>query len=293
MSGRRPGPLGAHEHSHHARHGAHHAHHGPHQQPYAGRHPLGQHTRLQPSDLSSDNSIREYVEMHPLTGGLTASLLEQAVPGVGDARASQWVAHLNVACREFEITRSIRRMAAFLGHVAHESGSLHKVKENPYYKDARRINNIFGAFSTEAEAEPYIGRPEALANKAYANSNGNGDEASGDGWKYRGRGLIQVTGRGNYAALAKDLDLDVVNDPDLLATPKYAALSAGWYWKKRGLNQLADAQMYQALSRKINKKLDSFPQREARRLRALDVLTRAILTDMTLSIVHRNFGGLF
>jgi putative chitinase len=88
-----------------------------------------------------------------------------------------------------------------------------------------------------------------------------------------------LTGKANYAAFAKDLNVDVVKDPDLVATPRYAALSAAWFWKKHRLNQLADAKMYQAVSRAINKSLDSFPQREAQRKRALEALCRAVLAD--------------
>ena len=106
-------------------------------------------------------------------------------------------------------------MAAFLGHIAHESGSLHNLEENLNYKDPQRLNKIFGAIKTDKEAEAYVNSPEALANKVYANRNGNGDTASGDGWRYRGRGLIQLTGKANYAAFAKDLNVDVVKDPDL------------------------------------------------------------------------------
>ena len=125
----------------------------------------------------------------------------------------------------------------------------------------------------------------------YANRNGNGDEASGDGWTFRGRGLIQLTGRANYMAFAKEVGVDVVKAPELVATPKYAALSAAFYWKTRGLNELADAEMYQALSKRINKKLDSFPQREANRRRALSALSQAVLANL-ISSVTPGFGSI-
>ncbi len=175
-------------------------------------------------------------------------------------------------------------MAAFLGQIAHESGNLHKLEENLNYTDAHRINRIFGAIKTDKEATAYLRRPAALANKAYANKNGNGNEASGDGWRYRGRGLIQLTFKANYEAFAKDVKVDVVKHPDLLSTPKYAALSAAWFWDKHGLNQLADAEMYQALTRRINKKLDGFPRREANRRRALTALCRAMSMNMIMAL---------
>ncbi|HEY2899722.1 MAG TPA: glycoside hydrolase family 19 protein [Polyangia bacterium] len=185
----------------------------------------------------------------------------------------------------YEITRSARRMAAFLGHIAHESGYLHSVEENLRYKDTDRLAKVYpSAFKTPVDAEPYVNKPEALANKVYANRIGNGDAASGDGWKYRGRGLIQITGRGNYAAFAKDVNVDVVQNPDLVATPPYAALSAAWFWKKHGLNDLADIESYQALSKRINSSLESFPEREAKRRHALDVLCRATLANIVSSV---------
>jgi len=132
----------------------------------------------------------------------------------------------------------------------------------------------------------YTRKPEALANKVYANRNGNGDVASGDGWRYRGRGLIQVTGKANYRACGKDLGIDAVKSPELLATPKYAALSAASFWKSHGLNELADAQQYQALSLRINKKLKSFPARENNRKRALNAFCRFQLMQMVSVLAH-------
>lgn len=227
--------------------------------------------------------------MQPLPG-LTAFLLCQAVHGVSMANADRWAAPLNAACRKYEITRSLRRIAAFLGHIAQESGSLSHLTENPNYR-ADKILGVFSAFKTEEEAKAYAHRPEAFANKAYANRNGNGDEASGDGWRYRGRGFIQLTFKDNYAAFSREFKVDAVKDPDLVASPQYAALSAASYSKKRRLNELADAQMYEALSKHINKSLTGFPAREQKRKRALDVLSRATLASMTISLSQGWFGG--
>jgi putative chitinase len=184
-------------------------------------------------------------------------------------------------------------MAAFLGHIAKESENLNHLEESLYYKDAHRLNLKFAALKTDKEAEAYLRKPEALANKVYANRIGNGDIASGDGWRYRGRGLIQLTGKSNYQDLAKDLKVDFVKDPELVATPKYAAIAAAWFWKKRGLNELADDQRYQALSLKINKKLDSFAEREANRQRALDALCRGVLVNLAMSLRMGGFGSWF
>jgi putative chitinase len=184
-----------------------------------------------------------------------------------------------------KITRSARRMAAFLGHIAHESSYLHAVEENLRYKDADRLTKVFpSAFKTQVDADPYVNKPEALANKVYAKRMGNEDAASGDGWKYRGRGLIQLTGRDNYAAFAKDVNVAIVQNPDLVATPVYAALSAAWFWEKHRLNELADIEAYQALSKRINSSLQSFPEREAKRKYALDVLCRSTLANIVSSV---------
>jgi putative chitinase len=100
----------------------------------------------------------------------------------------------------------------------------------------------------------YARKPEKIANRVYANRMGNGPEASGDGWKYRGRGLIGLTGKTNYRIFGKDVgqEDEVLGDPDKLVLPKYAALSAGWFWATNGLNQLADAKDIVGMSKRVN-----------------------------------------
>jgi putative chitinase len=236
---------------------------------------------------ADERVIRRYLELHSLPGGLTAALLHQALPGVKGAGA--WVEPVNAACKRFGITDSARRLAAFLGHTAVESVLWRRLEENLAYTTSARLMKVFpSTFKTAQDCAPCLNNPAALANKVYANKMGNGDAASGDGWKYRGRGLIHLTGRDNYVALAKDLGVDVAKDPDLLATKKeYAALSAAWFFKKHGLNELADHGSYQALSKRINKSLQSFPEREARRTHALDALCRAILASIISALSHR------
>ncbi len=298
MGMRRPGPLQGHGHVDHAAAPAHVVHHKPRgHHGHGGQHaheksplapgPLGS----EPEPFIKDKTLRVYVEMRPLPGGVNADLLKQAIRGVG-AAANDWVDPLNAACKKYEISKSLRRMAAFLGHITHESGALHHFKENLNYGDAEKLKKLFGAFKSVDEAKGFLHKPEAIANKAYANRNGNGDEASGDGWRYRGRGLIQLTGKSNYAAFAKECGVDVVKDPDLVATPQYAALSAGFFWKKHGLNELADSELYQALSKRINKSLKSFPTREENRRRAMAALCRAVTADLAISLVSGAFWAL-
>ena len=109
------------------------------------------------------------------------------------------------------------------------------------YKTALRLTKVWPKrFPDEVSALPYLNNEEKLANLVYAKRLGNGDTASGDGYKFRGRGIIQITGRSNYAETGKGLGLDLVNQPDLLLQKPNAAMSAAWFWSSRGLNALAD-----------------------------------------------------
>ena len=138
------------------------------------------------------------------------------------------------------------RLAHFLAQVGHESGGFKITAENLNYK-ATGLLNIFKKYFKNADgtmniekAKLYERQPVKIANLVYANRMGNGDEASGDGYKYRGRGYIQLTGKTNYTAFAKSVGDDVVANPDLVAS-KYPLLSAAWFWSKNNLNQLSDA----------------------------------------------------
>jgi putative chitinase len=131
------------------------------------------------------------------------------------------------------------RLAHFLAQAGHESGGFKAVKENLNYS-AEGLNKIFPKyFPTIESAQPYARNPEKIANKVYSNRMGNGDEASGDGFKFRGRGYIQLTGKVNYTAFDTAVSEDILANPDLVAT-KYPLLSAGWFWGKNNLNALAD-----------------------------------------------------
>ena len=153
----------------------------------------------------------------------------------------KWVQPLETAMQRFQIG-TIPRAAAFLGQIAHESGQLNHLVENLNYSATRLVQVWPKRFPTLAAAMPYANNAERLANNVYAQRLGNGDEVSGDGWRYRGRGLIQVTGRGNYRNLAVALGLPLENNPELLEQPEGAALSAAQFWQAHGLNELADDQ---------------------------------------------------
>lgn len=154
-------------------------------------------------------------------------------------RAASWVEPVNAAMRVAGITTP-RRQAAFLAQVMVESAELRNLEENLSYS-AERLRQVWPArFPDSAAASAYGHSPEKLANKIYANRMGNGDEASGDGWKYRARGLITLTGRDNYASFSTAMQIDALNHPDLLREPAGAALAATWFWQSHGLNELAD-----------------------------------------------------
>lgn len=175
-----------------------------------------------------------------------------------DTRAGHWVAALNDCMRAGAIT-SAARQAAFLAQVMVESSELRRVDEALSYT-AERLRQVWPPrFPSDEVAERYARNPSALANYVYAGRMGNGDEASGDGWRFHGRGLIQLTGRDNYTAFARAMQVDAVANPDLLLEPAGAALSAAWFWQSKGLNELADQlagaqadQRFEQLTRRIN-----------------------------------------
>jgi putative chitinase len=165
-----------------------------------------------------------------------------------------------------------QRQAMFLSQLAHESGNFRFVVENLNYS-ADALRRVFGKyFPTDALANQYARQPERIANRVYASRMGNGDEASGDGWKYRGRGLIQLTGKDNYASFSLQADNNALVEPDLVAEPKLAVESAGWYWATNRLNQLADTGDVKAVTRRINGGYNGLEDREAKYNKLMDVL---------------------
>jgi len=139
---------------------------------------------------------------------------------------------------KFQINTPLR-LAHFLAQCGHESGGFRVTQENLNYS-AKGLAGIFKKyFPTEAVATPYARNPQKIANKVYANRMANGSEASGDGYKFRGRGYIQLTGRDNYTQFGKAIGEDIASNPDVVSS-NYALLSAAWFWSKNGLNKLAD-----------------------------------------------------
>lgn len=151
-----------------------------------------------------------------------------------------WVDALTPAFQQYEI-ETPDRIASFLAQTGYESGQYNRLEENLNYSTASRLTRIWPRrFPDEASAMPYVNNPQKLANVVYANRMGNGDAASNDGFRFRGRGIIQLTGRSNYDSAGEAMGVDLINAPEMLADPKWAALSAAWFWQSRGLNELAD-----------------------------------------------------
>lgn len=144
------------------------------------------------------------------------------------------------------------RQSAFLGQIAHESVELTRLEENLNYSVARMMQVWPSKFPTSQSAIPYAYKPEKLANYVYANRIGNGDEASGDGWMYRGRGPIQITGRENYRKFGLYIDKPLEQFPELALLPEHGAAVACAFWQHNGLNELADKGDHAAITRKVN-----------------------------------------
>jgi putative chitinase len=165
-----------------------------------------------------------------------------------------WHQALSQLLPDYEINTA-QRIAAFVAQCSHESGGFTALKENLNYK-AVTLRKIFPKyFPSDDLANAYANmpnKPEAIANKVYASRMGNGDESSGDGYRYCGRGLIQLTGKNNYQAFADSLEMDVEDVPEYLATFEGAAQSACWFWESNNLNQWADKGDILTLTKRIN-----------------------------------------
>ena len=179
----------------------------------------------------------------------TKEQLKEMIPK--NPYVDQWFHALNEILPEYEINTP-QRVAAFLAQCAHESGNFVFLKENLNYK-AASLRRVFPKYFTDdATAAAYAMQPEKIANRVYANRMGNGDESSGDGWRYCGRGLIQLTGKNNYTFFAASLDIPVEEASEYLQTFEGAVQSACFFWEQNKLNQWADAGDILTLTKRIN-----------------------------------------
>lgn len=180
---------------------------------------------------------------------LTKEQLAQMIPG--NPYVADWHEALEILLPDYEIDTP-RRVAAFVAQCAHESGNFRTLKENLNYR-AVTLRKLFSKyFPTDEIAAAYAGKQELIANKIYASRMGNGDESSGDGFRYCGRGLIQLTGKTNYQNFADSLEMDVEDVPAYLATFEGAAQSACWFWETNNLNRFADVGDIKGLTKAIN-----------------------------------------
>jgi putative chitinase len=159
---------------------------------------------------------------------------------------------LNTVAEYYEMNVNPARLAGFLAQTAHESGGYNFIKENLNYS-AKGLRGTFGKYFLNDEiANQYAKKPEKIANRVYANRMKNGDESSGDGYRFCGRGLIQLTGRDNYTRFAEALDMSLEDTVRYLETPNGAVASAGWFWDNNKLNQYCDSGDFVTLTKRIN-----------------------------------------
>lgn len=183
---------------------------------------------------------------------------------------SKWLQPLEDTFEKYEINTP-KRQAAFIGQCQHESGNFKLLEENLHYSAASLMRVWPSRFPDVDVANQYANNPEKIANKVYGGRMGNTEE--GDGWKYHGRGLIQLTGKENYENCGSGVGVDLLDNPDLLTTPEYACLSAGWFWNKKSLNAIADSGDIDTMTKRINGGLIGLEDRKAKIAKALSVLS--------------------
>jgi putative chitinase len=199
----------------------------------------------------------------------TEQKLQQVL--VGAPHLHDWFLALQEILPDYEIDTP-QRVACFLGQTAHESGGYCAIRENLNYK-AEGLNKIFKKyFPTVESAQPFAHNQEKIANRIYANRMGNGPEESGDGFSFRGRGLIQLTGRSNYTWFAESIGEDVADIPAFLETFEGAVQSACWFWETNKLNALADAMDVKQMTKVINGGYIGLDERIAHINHAMQVL---------------------
>lgn len=206
------------------------------------------------------------------------SITSQILVAAKIKNPDKWLQPIIDTCAEFEINTP-QRIAGFLAQTSHESGGYTMLTENLNYKastlaacwpnrfaelDGKKKpkKDAKGALIPTKVAQSIAGKPELIANMVYSSRMGNGAPQTGEGWKFRGRGLKQLTGKDNYARCGRDLGVDLVSNPDLLLEPIYAARSAGWFWKVNKLSEYADNGDIKGMTKKINGGFIGLQQRQ-------------------------------
>ena len=202
---------------------------------------------------------------------ITQDQLQQLLPY--NRQIPQWHEALVTVLPSYDITTPLR-IAAFIAQCSHESGQFTVLEENLNYR-AETLTRLWPTRFPPDVAARYVAMPnkqEAIANRAYGNRMGNGDEASGDGYKYRGRGLIQLTGKDNYASFSLSEDNEALVKPELVSQPNLAVQSACWFWKTNNLNRFADVGDIEGMTRAINGGYNGLEERKKNYEHALQVL---------------------
>lgn len=166
---------------------------------------------------------------------ITKQIMQIAFPTASESTINKFILPLNEAIQKYKIN-VVYDICMFLAHVGTETGDLKRVSENLNYSVDGLLKVFPKYFKTKEEAQKYARQPIMIASRVYANRMGNGDEESGDGWKYRGRGLIQLTGKSNYQKFAKHVKMELDDVVNYLETPKGACVSAGYYWSTNNCN---------------------------------------------------------
>jgi len=183
----------------------------------------------------------------------------------------KWLQPLNDTFTKYQINSPVRQ-AAFIGQCGHESNNFKTLEENLNYSASGLMRVWPSRFPDAAIANKYANNPEAIANKVYGGRANLGNTQDGDGWKFHGRGLIQLTGRANYTVCGDALGQPFTEHPELLLEPEWACMSAGWFWNKKGLNSLADVEDWKTITQRINGGTIGLDDRINRIHKAMDIL---------------------
>ncbi len=183
---------------------------------------------------------------------LTTAQLTELYPSARAGHIERFAERSPTLFDEFGIADTPVRTAFFLAQIGHESGGLSITAENLNYRAERLCQVWPNRFPDIAAAEPFARNPEGLANSVYADRMGNGPPGSGDGWRFRGRGYIQITGRDGYASVGDIAGLDLVGEPDLAASPEHALHAACAFWRWKGINALCEPSGFVAVTKRIN-----------------------------------------
>jgi putative chitinase len=184
---------------------------------------------------------------------------------------TKWLKPLNDTFAKYGMDTVVRQ-AAFIGQCGHESNNFKTLEENLHYSTKGLMATWPSRFPDAVTAEKYANNPEAIANKVYGGRADLGNTEDGDGWKFHGRGVIQLTGRANYTNCGEALGQPFSTDPGLLLEPEWACMSAGWFWNKKNLNLLADSESWELMTKRINGGLIGLSDRIEKIHKAMDIL---------------------